>query len=91
MKKRIHIIVNGRVQRVFFRLSTKRKAKKLNLTGWVRNNPDKTVEIIAEGEEDNLKRLIAWCHKGPLLARVDNVKTEWQKYKGEFEYFSVRY
>jgi len=91
MKKRIHIIIGGRVQGVFFRYGTKRQARILNVTGWVRNNLDRTVEIIAEGEEDNLKQLIAWCRKGPLIARVDNIKTEWKEFKGEFEYFSIRY
>ena len=63
----------------------------LNLTGWVKNLPDRTVEIIAEGEEDNLRKLLVWCRKGPLIARVDDIKTEWQEFKGEFEYFSIRY
>ena len=90
-KKRIHIIVSGRVQGVFYRLSTKRKAKILNLTGWVKNLSDGTVEIIVEGEEDNLRKLLAWCRKGPLIARVDDMKTEWKEFKGEFEYFSIRY
>ncbi|MBW2966619.1 acylphosphatase [Candidatus Woesearchaeota archaeon] len=90
-KKRIHIIISGRVQGVFFRAGTKRQAKILNITGWVKNNPDRTVEIIAEGEETNLKQLISWCSKGPLIARVDDIKIEWQKYKKEFEYFSIRY
>lgn len=91
MKKRVHIIISGRVQGVFYRLSTKRHAKILNLTGWVKNIPDRTVEIIAEGEEVNLKQLIIWCRKGPLIARVDEIKTEWQEFKGEFEYFSIKY
>ena len=91
MKKRIHLIISGRVQGVFYRFSTKRQAKILNITGWVRNNEDRTVEIIAEGEEESLKKLNAWCHKGPLMARVDDIKTEWENYTGEFEYFSIRY
>ncbi|MBW2982383.1 acylphosphatase [Candidatus Woesearchaeota archaeon] len=91
MKKRLHIIVSGRVQGVFYRLTTKRQAKILNLTGWVKNKDDGTVEIIAEGEEENLRKLIAWCRKGPLIARIDNLETKWKEYKKEFEYFSVRY
>lgn len=91
MKKRIHIIVSGRVQGVSFRFGTKRHAKKLDITGYVMNKDDGTVEIIAEGEETNLKELIRWCMKGPFLARVEDIKTEWKEYKGEFEYFSIRY
>jgi len=91
MKKRIHIIVSGRVQGVFYRLSAKRQAKILNLTGWIKNKENGKVEIIAEGEEENLRKLILWCRRGPLIARVEDIKTEWKEYKGEFEYFSVRY
>ncbi|MBW2995745.1 acylphosphatase [Candidatus Woesearchaeota archaeon] len=91
MKSRLHLIVHGRVQGVFFRYNTQKKAKKFGLTGWVKNNPDRTVEIIAEGEESKLKELAAWCSKGPLLAKVEKIDTSWKKYKGEFESFSISY
>ncbi len=90
-KSRIHLIIHGRVQNVFYRLTTKKQAKKLNLTGWVKNLPDRTVEIIAEGEDSKLKQLVAWCNNGPTFARVEKIDTSWEKYTGEFEFFSIRY
>ncbi|MBR9692117.1 acylphosphatase [Candidatus Woesearchaeota archaeon] len=90
-KSRIHMIVHGRVQGVFFRANAQKQARKLNITGLVKNTPDRCVEIIAEGEETALKKLAVWCSKGPLLSRIDNVETSWEKYTGEFETFSIRY
>ena len=73
----IHAIVTGRVQGVFYRENTRKKAESLNITGWVKNNPDKTVELKASGSEENIKLLIAWLWKGPLIAKVSNVV--WQE------------
>ncbi len=89
-KRRVHILVSGKVQGVFYRATTKEVADRLGLTGWVRNLPDGRVEIVAEGEEDALKNLISWCWEGPPLARVDNVEVRWESYRGEYDSFSVR-
>ncbi len=91
MKSRYHIKISGDVQGVFFRSETKRRAQSLNLTGWVKNTPDGTVEIIAEGEKDNLRKLAVWCGEGPSAARVSNVKLKEREYKREFKTFSVKY
>ncbi|MDP6476716.1 MAG: acylphosphatase, partial [Nitrospinaceae bacterium] len=61
----VHIIVHGRVQGVFFRASTQTRALELSLVGWVRNLPDSSVEIHAEGDRENLELLIEWCRQGP--------------------------
>jgi acylphosphatase len=90
-KARLHVIVHGRVQGIFFRSNTQKQASKLGLKGWVRNNPDRTVEVVAEGNKDDLKKLLAWCSKGPLMAGVENVEAKWEKPTGEFEHFSIRY
>ena len=87
--KRLHLIIQGRVQGVFFRYNTKRQARKLHLTGWVRNNPDTTVEVIIEGEKKNLDVFLAWCKNGPLTARVEKVDIRWESYEGNFQEFSV--
>lgn len=71
MKKHFTIRVSGLVQRVFFRASTKQKADSLKVTGFVRNEPDGSVYIEAEGSEQDLKRFVQWCHQGPPNARVD--------------------
>ncbi len=68
--------ITGRVQGVFFRSSTKKKAEGLNVAGWVRNVEDGSVEVFAEGAEVDLQELIKWCRKGPEGARVENVEIE---------------
>jgi len=89
-QKRVQMIVSGRVQGVFFRASVQREAKQLGLTGYVKNRLDSTVEIVAEGEEDLVKHLIAWAQNGPSTARVDKVETRWRSYTGEFSEFRIK-
>lgn len=91
VKVRIHAFVSGRVQHVFFRANTKSIAQRLGLTGWVRNLSDGRVEVVAEGEEKNIDKLVDYLHKGPIIARVDEVDVKKGKYTGEFSGFEVRY
>jgi len=88
-QKRIHLIVKGRVQGVYYRASAQREAKRLGLTGWVVNRPDGSVEIVAEGEEDQVKDLLAWAQHGPATARVEKIDTRWRSYTGEFSEFRI--
>ena len=90
-KTRVHLFILGRVQGVFFRENTKKKAKELKLTGWVRNLEDKRVEILAEGEKENIEDLIEWIKKGSFLAKVENIEINWQDYKKEFKDFQIIY
>ena len=69
----LQLIIKGRVQGVCFRASTQKQASKLQLDGWVKNRPDGDVEILVRGEAAVLDEFIAWCHKGPVFARVDQV------------------
>jgi acylphosphatase len=87
--KRIQLVVRGRVQGVFFRATAQREARQLGLTGWVKNRRDGAVEMVVEGEEDNVKDFLAWAQHGPTTARVDNVDTRWRSYTGEFEKFQI--
>lgn len=87
--KQVQLIVRGRVQGVYFRAATQREAKRLGLTGWVRNRNDATVEIVAEGEEETLRDLISWAHHGPAAARVERVDTRWRAYAGEMFDFRI--
>jgi len=73
MKDCLHIIVKGRVQGVCFRANTQKQAVKRNISGFTRNLTNGDVEIVAVGERDALQELVAWCHKGPLLAKVSEV------------------
>lgn len=88
---RVHLIIRGRVQGVFFRYETQNIARQLGLTGWVKNLYDGSVETIAEGPKEKLEKFIQWCHKGPSRARVDSVQIEWKDPTGEFKSFSIEY
>ncbi|GAB4194794.1 MAG: acylphosphatase [Sandaracinaceae bacterium] len=87
--KRIHLVIRGRVQGVYYRASAVREAKRLGLTGWVKNRPDNAVEVVAEGEEDQVKDFLAWAQHGPSTARVDKIDTRWRSYTGEFASFTI--
>ncbi len=76
MKKACIIKVYGKVQNVGFRYHTHKKALELNINGFVKNLPDGSVYIEAEGAEENLDLFILWCDKGPLWARVDHVSVQ---------------
>ena len=87
--KQVHLFVRGRVQGVFFRASAQREAKRLGLTGWVKNRLDGAVEFLAEGEEDALKELLGWANHGPSAARVERVDVRWRSFVGDFSDFRI--
>lgn len=89
MKKHLKITVRGRVQKVWYRAKAGEEATRLGLKGFVQNQPDGSVYAEAEGEETDLNQFIAWCHKGPLLARVDLVSIEEGQLHG-FESFDIK-
>lgn len=88
--ERVHLLIRGRVQGVWFRASARKEAQALGLAGWARNRPDGAVEIEAEGPSEALDALIAWCRKGPPLARVDHIDIERGEARGGVEGFEVR-
>jgi acylphosphatase len=71
---RRRVIVHGRVQGVFFRDTARRMAQSRDVPGWVRNNPDGTVEAAFEGEPDAVEELVRWCKEGPRGAQVERVE-----------------
>ena len=71
--RRVHARVRGRVQGVAYRASTRHEAQRLGLLGWVRNMPDGSVELEAQGPADIVEALLAWCRRGPSLAQVTSV------------------
>jgi acylphosphatase len=89
-KVRANAIIRGRVQGVFYRQSTMETARRLNLTGWVRNRPDGSVEATVEGPADAVRDLLKWCKQGPPAAEVNTVDVDWTDATGEFTRFSVR-
>ena len=88
---RLHVFVSGKVQGVYFRDSTRREARSLNLTGWVRNLRDRRVEAVLEGSREKAEEMLSWCHKGPPEASVTNVEHAWEPATGEFIEFTIRY
>ena len=90
-KTSLHATVRGRVHGVFFRAFVETFARECNLTGYVRNLPDGTLEVKAEGERKYLEKLVERLKAGPPAAIVDGVAVTWGKYTGEFTGFSVKY
>ena len=88
---RVHVVIEGRVQGVFFRASTRDEARARGLKGWVRNLPDGRVEALFEGEKPVVESMLAWCRKGPPYAYVDNVEIHWETYRGDLTDFRVVY
>ena len=88
-KKRVRLIIQGKVQGVFFRASTKDKATELGLSGFVRNREDGAVEVVAEGDQEKLQELVDWSRIGPDLATVSTVQLDWQSYRSQFEEFTI--
>lgn len=89
-KMRVCLKIEGRVQGVYFRGSTVTEARRLGLTGWVRNCFDGSVEAVAEGHRVHLEELVSWCHHGPPGAAVQQVHVHWEDARCEFQEFRVR-
>jgi len=87
----IRCTITGKVQMVMFRDFILRHARSLGIRGTVENLDDGSVEVIAQGKEEKLKKLVELLHKGPFLARVIRVDVEWRKPTGSFESFSIVY
>ena len=87
----LQAIVHGRVQGVFFRDFVSRYARELDLAGYVRNLPDGTVEVRAEGERHQLEKLVGHIEIGPPHARVREVVARWSEYTGNYAGFRVTY
>jgi acylphosphatase len=88
---RAHLIIEGRVQGVFFRDSTRNEATRLGLYGWVKNRFDGSVELVAEGPRQKVEKLAEWCHHGPPAARVSKVYEIKEDFTGEFDSFRITF
>lgn len=84
------VVVHGRVQGVFFRAETRKTAKLLGLSGWVRNLRDGSVEALFEGDRSDVERAVEWCRQGPAAAVVKQLDVEWLE-PGGLTGFEVRY
>lgn len=90
MMKRVRLYISGIVQGVFYRANAQKEAERLRLTGYVRNLPDGRVEVLIEGEEPCVNKMISWCEVGPKYSRVDKIEVINENYRGEFKDFSIR-
>lgn len=89
--ERLVAIVYGIVQGVFFRYNTRLEAERLGLTGTVRNLPDGTVEVIAEGPRERLEELLSYLRRGPEAAVVERLSVRWEEADGRFPDFRIVY
>jgi len=89
--KRVHCIVFGLVQGVFYRSFAERNARELKLKGFARNLSNGAVEVVAEGNENDLQKLIKKLQEGPSSAEVERIKVEWKKFENEFKDFLIEY
>ena len=90
-KRRAHVWISGRVHHVFFRAYVRDMALRNKLSGWVRNLPDGRVEALFEGDADAVDNMIAWCHEGSPLSRVEKVEVLEEVFSGDLDTFSVKY
>jgi len=90
-KVSLHAIIHGRVQGVFFRDFIDTRANRLGITGYVRNLPDGSVEVQAEGERERIEELIDCLRAGSPAAGVEKVVTAWSEYTGDYSSFNIRY
>lgn len=87
---RVSARITGRVQGVGFRNFTRTRARRLGVTGWVRNERDGSVRLEAEGAREALESLVDAVHQGPRMARVEHVEVDWSDATDEFDTFRVR-
>ncbi len=88
-RARVSLLITGIVQGVNFRYHTYEEARRLGVSGWVRNLADGRVEVLAEGDRRELETFVAWCRHGPRLADVEGVEAIWQPYAGDLQSFEV--
>ena len=87
--KKMSLTIHGFVQGVFYRKSTQEEALKLGLVGCVKNNDDGTVAITAVGKQKDLKKLLDWCHSGPVSAKIDRIDVDWSDQLDEYDGFEI--
>ena len=91
MNARAHLYISGRVQGVYYRGFTVEVAEALGLKGWVRNQPDRRVEAVFEGDRDLIEKAIIKCKQGPPASRVTDIDVTWEDRLEGFKEFDIRY
>ena len=88
-QKAAHVHISGRVQGIGFRWQTRLRAKELKIEGWIRNNPDGTVEAFIQGNEEAIIHMIQWFKDGPPGAKVEALDLSWQKPNPKIKGFNI--
>ncbi len=88
---RKHLLIEGKVQGVFFRAHIQQVARSLGFRGWAKNRSDGRVEAVLEGEAKNWPEMFAWCGQGPPAAAVRQIEVTDEPYRGEYRDFAIRY
>ena len=86
---RVHLIISGKVQGVYFRKHTQDISLQNNVYGWVKNLLNGDVECVLEGLKSNIDKVMIWCHQGPPNSRVDNVEIKYEEFTGHFNEFKI--
>lgn len=89
MKQRLELTIYGIVQGVFFRKLSQEKTQSLGLAGWIKNNINGTVSILAEGEAEKLRQFLAWCQAGPGESAVGKIEEKWSAAENNFIDFDI--
>lgn len=87
----MYCIISGQVQNVAYRAYAQDSATELSINGWVRNLPNGTVEVVAQGLPDILKEYVEYLHEGSLRAKVESVSIDWRTSKTVYDDFSIKY
>ncbi len=87
--KQVHLWISGFVQGVGYRANTRHHARKLGLTGWVKNLQDGRVEALVQGPEEKLIQLIRLCEEGSYFSQVKNIVVEWEEITEKFDEFTI--
>ena len=87
----MYCVVSGKVQRVAYRAFVQDSAGTLGVVGWVRNLPDGSVELVAQGPSDVLKEFVEYLHEGSLMAKVESVSIDWRSVKRPLDDFSIKH
>lgn len=90
-KRRVRVIISGKVQGVFFRMETQKAALTCGVCGWVKNRADGAVEAVVEGNTDQVEKMLQWCWKGSPHSAVTDVAVEEEAYTGEYSGFNITY
>ncbi|WP_027340596.1 acylphosphatase [Halonatronum saccharophilum] len=89
--KAIKVLIKGKIQGVGYRANTHQKATQLGITGYIRNTTGSTIELVGEGEEESLNKLVDYLKVGPSGAEIEEIDVEWIEATGDHIRFAIKY